>query len=204
MNNYKPNISSPFRVVQDKSDVRNKKHPVAVEVAKNAISLNLTLDVREDTQTLDLLHQPGVVAYLCTVKQGAVVLGQGRGLVVLGGNNRWIERGVRGAFSASVIDGIVKSVKVLDAIAQKDRSTNSIPSNAPKEEPDLEGRDRVCSFEDDGTLRQASEKQRVFLKTLIDTKCDASAKKEYTSHLSQPYLSSFQCSELISSLLPMK
>ena len=75
---------------------------------------------------------------------------------------------------------------------------------AEGKELDLEGRDRVCSFEEDGTLRHASEKQKAFLKSLIETKCDQSAKAEYLSQLNEKYLSSFQASELISSLLPIK
>jgi len=200
----KQNTLSPYQMMRSKSDVRNKKHPVAIEVAKNAATLNLTLEVREDTETLNLLNQPGAVAYLATVKQGAVVLGQGRGLVIINGNNKWITRCVRGAFSASIIDGIVKSVKVLDAIKDCEKAIDPVVNKGSEDEPDLEGRDKVCSFEDDGTLRHASEKQKAFLKSLIETKCDQSAKADYLSQLNEKYLSSFQASELISSLLPIK
>lgn len=68
-------------------------------------------------------------------------------------------------------------------------------------EPDLEGRDRQVSYQDFSEIKHATEKQKSFLKSLIEDKCSPTIKGEYLSQLNAPYLSRFQCSELISTLL---
>ena len=65
---------------------------------------------------------------MATLKLGDSVLSIGRGTAVLNRMNKFVERGVRYAFNASLIDAVVRSSKTLDAlylktIDQKDTGT---------------------------------------------------------------------------------
>ncbi len=206
---YKPSIKSPFTANQNKSDMQNPKHPVAIEALKNTGTIDLKLIIEKDVATLNQFRAyPGIVAFVCTLKRGSEVCGIGRGSTIINAQtNKYFTRAISIARNCSIIDSVMQSTKMLNTLSLdvncKQDSDPVIINTLEKEEPDLERRDETCSFSDDGTLKHASDKQKAFLKSLIESKCDQTAKKEYTSHLNQPYLSSFQCSELISSLLPM-
>ncbi len=114
---------------------------------------------------------------------------------VLNRLNKFVERTVRFAYNASLVDAMVRSTKILDALY--------IMPNNQKEE-DLEGRDKKAFYSENDLPQIATDKQRNFLTKLIDEQCDNDSKEEYLNHLKSPYLSKFECSELINSLLPVK
>ncbi len=200
-------VKSPFQMKSFGSQER--KHPVREEIERNVGVVNLTAEIQEDKVTLGALkHIPGLVSYICVLKNSAdgSIIGIGRGTSVINRVNKFFERTIRVAFNSAIIDSVMQSTKMLNTLRLK--LENKAPATAAAgiedTELDLEGRDRVCSFEDDSTLRHASQKQRDFLASLIATKCDEGSKSEYLSQLNEKYLSSFQASELISSLLPIK
>jgi len=209
MTNYQTaGIKSPFQMMKEKGSFQNPKNPVAVEAAKNTGTIDIRLTIEQDTQTLDQFRTyPGVIAFKCTLRKGSgkntEVCGVGRGSTIIGPNNKYYSRSLAVAKNCSIIDSVMQATKMLNILVPDACDKKDMPVVEGKE-LDLEGRDRVCSFEDDGTLRHASEKQKAFLKSLIETKCDQSARAEYLSQLNEKYLSSFQASELISSLLPIK
>jgi len=206
---YKPSIKSPFQMMPTKSFAnQERKHPVREEIERNIGVINLTAEIQEDKVTLGALkHIPGLISYICVLKNSAdgSIIGIGRGTSVINRLNKFFERTIRVAFNSAVIDSVMQSTKMLNTLRLKlENNATANAAGVEDEIDDPEGRDRVCSFEDDGTLRHASEKQKAFLKSLIESKCSESAKAEYLSQLNEKYLSSFQASELISSLLPIK
>jgi hypothetical protein len=212
MTNNITGVKSPFQFTPNKSFATQEiKHPIreAIESFTGVISLNI--EVQEDKVTLNTLkHIPGLVSYICILRNNAdgSVIGIGRGTSVINPHlSKYIDRTVRVAFNSAIIDSVIHSTKMLNMLkpCNKDKPlpTKEVETEVDDKEEDLEGRDRICSYSADSTLKQASEKQKAFLKTLIETKCTSSSKPEYLSQLNEKYLSSYQASELISSLLPM-
>jgi hypothetical protein len=207
MTNYQTaGVKSPFLIKS--FGKQERKHPVREEIERNVGVINLTAEIQEDKVTLGVLnHIPGLVSYICVLKNSAdgSIIGIGRGTSVINHLNKFFERTIRVAFNSAIIDSVMQSTKMLNTLRLKlENKATTAAAGVENLEPDLEGRDRVCSFEDDSTLRHASQKQRDFLASLIATKCDEGSKSEYLSQLNEKHLSSFQASELISSLLPIK
>jgi hypothetical protein len=205
MTNYQTaGVKSPFQMKS--FEKQERKHPVREEIERNIGVVNLTAEIQEDKVTLGALsHIPGLVSYICILRNSAdgSIIGIGRGTSVINRLNKFFERTIRVAFNSAIIDSVMQSTKMLNTLRLK--IENKAPAAGVESElDDPEGRDRVCSYEADGTLRYASQKQRDFLASLIATKCDEGSKSEYLSQLNEKYLSSFQASELISSLLPVK
>ena len=192
--NYKNEIPSPFQVKK-----YDRKDPLRADIERNIGKFNLEVTVEEDKNTLALFkHVPGpIIAYIATLRKDSKVVGIGRGLSVLSKMNKYVDRAVRFAFNASLIDSVVHSTKALDALYLQ-TNIEKIP-----EEVDLEKRDEPAFYSDSDMPQYATEKQRAFLSQLVE-KCSDSSKEEYLSQLNSPHLSRFDASELISSLLPVK
>ena len=101
--------------------VFTKKDPLREEIEKNIGTFNLSVTVEEDTDTLSLFkHVPGpIIAYIATLRKGSEVVGIGRGSAILSRINKFVDRAVRYAFNASLIDSVVHSAKMLDALYLK-------------------------------------------------------------------------------------
>ena len=189
MNTYKNQIPSPYKN-------QERLNPLQEEMAKNLGTYNLTAVIEEDKDTVNKLKNiPNLICFLCTLKIGNEVIGIGRGSATLNRMNRGVERGVRYSFGNAIIDAMVRGVKNLDALYFK--------TNSHGTEEDFEKRDSQVFFGDEDLPQLATEKQRNFLSKLID-KCDDSMKEKYLSQLESPYLSKYECSELINELIPTK
>jgi len=172
-----------------------RRSPIDEEVAKNIGEFTLVVRTEVDREAISLFPQiPNLVAFKTTLKRGNEVIGIGTGSSVLNQFNKFLGRTVRFAYNSSIIDAIIRSTKILDAIYV-------MPTIQKQNEVDLEGRDKQVFFGEEDLPQVATEKQKSFLKKLID-KCDNSNKKEYLTQLSSPYLSKFECSKLINQLLP--
>ena len=192
MNTYKNEVPSFYK--------RERINPIQEEIAKNVGTYNLTAIIEEDKETVSKLKNiPNLICFLCTLKIGNEVIGIGRGSANLNRMNRGIERGTRYSFGNSLIDAVVRGIKNLDALYFK--TTNQTETKI-SEDKDLEGRDSQAFYGDE-ELQTATEKQRNFLSKLVQN-CDEENKEEYLSALASPYLSKFQCSELIQKLMPVK
>ncbi len=176
----------------------NKNNPVLTEIAKNIGSFNLTVIVEEDKETLSLLKNiPGLIAFKTTLFKEDQILGIGRGTATLNRMNKFLERGVRYAWTTSLIDAVVRSTKTLDALYL-------IPTQLKEgADIDLERRDEPAFYGEEDMPQVATDKQRKFLVQLLE-KCNDSTKAEYLEQVHSPYFTRFDASELISSLLPMK
>ena len=178
-------------------NTKYKTDPVQEEMMKNTGSFTLTVIVEKDIEmTNTFKHIPNFIAFKTTLKRGDVVLSIGTGAGILNRLNKFLDRTVLFAKNASLIDAMVRSTKVLDALYL-------MPTNQKENEVDLEGRDKQVFYGDDDMPQYASQKQRAFLSQLLE-KSNNSSKGEYLNHLNSPYLSRFDASEMISSLLPMK
>jgi len=137
------------------------------------------------------------VVYRCVLRRNGIVCGEGRGSASLKDHDESINSTIKVAQKSAFVDGILRVTGMSFLFSQ-----DFLPED--NKEIDLEGRDRVASFNDEDLPKFATQKQRDFLQQLINEKCSSSSKEEYLSQLSSPYLSRFDASELISSLLPMK
>lgn len=179
-----------------------KKNPLRLEIERSIGKFNLEITVQEDKDTLEKFKNlPGpIIAYLCTIRKNSEIIGIGRGSAILTRINKYYDRSIRYAFNASLIDGMVHSVKALDALYLKTDIGKEIKT---LDEVDLEGRDSPAFYGEDDLPQTATIKQINFLKKLVEH-CEDSEKEEFLSALASPYLSKFQCSELIQRLMPVK
>lgn len=209
MTNYKTGVKSPFpAVTQDKGSMQNPKHPVAIEAAKNTGTIDLRLTIEKDIATINQFSNtyPGIVAFITTLRRGAEeICGIGRGSTIIDAQtNKYFTRAISIARNSSIIDSVIQATKMLNILSvdvnRKPDSDSVVNSVSEKEEPDLEHRDEPCSFSNDSTLKYATEKQKTFAKVLL-AKADTFTQAEYLPQLNEKYLSSFQCSQLISNLL---
>ncbi|MFA6586233.1 MAG: hypothetical protein WCS86_03695 [Candidatus Paceibacterota bacterium] len=190
MNTYKNNIPSPYKT-------RERIDPIQEEITKNAASFKLTVVTEQDFETMKLFKNiPGFVAFKTTLSKDNQLLSIGYGSAVLNRLNKFVERTVLFAKNSSLIDAMVRSTKILDALS-------IMPNQKESDENDLEGRNSQAFFGEDDMPQYASQKQRNFLSKLVQN-CDEEDKEEYMSALASPYLSKFQCSELIQKLMPIK
>lgn len=164
------------------TNVQNKRNPAFEEIAKSIGTYNLIATIEEDTETLSLFkHVPGLIAFMAILKTAdGEILGIGRGTATLNRMSKYVDRAVCYAKNSALIDAMVRSTKTLDALYLQETSTQE-------------------NSEDVQNL--ATEKQKNFLTKLVDEKCDSSTKEEYLNQLKSPYLSRFECSDLINLLL---
>ena len=112
---YKTRVPSPLMVVRKPYYQKEKVDTVREEINKLLGTYQFSATFEEDTQTATTLkHIPGIVAFVCTIKKGDQVIGQGRGTSVINQNNRFIVRTIGYAFNASIVDAIVRYTKILD------------------------------------------------------------------------------------------
>lgn len=187
--NYKNN--SPYTSKQRQGD----KSLADEEIKECVGEYSLKLVVEEDREMFSILKNPFIIALKCTLKNDNKVLGIGRANSVLSTKNKFLKNAVLYCWNSSVIDAISKGVKTLNNLPKKETII------AIKEEPDLEGRDKQAYFNNEDSLKYASDAQKKFLSKLISSKCKDQTKKEYENKLQSPYLSSFECSSLIKTLL---
>jgi hypothetical protein len=138
---YKKRIPSPFQVskkpytpanVSDSDTVRD-------EVKKLLGTHQFTATFEEDVQTTTALkHIPGIVAFLCTIKKGDKVIGQGRGTTAINQVNRFIVRTINYAWNASLVDAIVRSTKILD-VFRPDNAPHPWVNSQPQKQDDYAG-----------------------------------------------------------------
>lgn len=150
---YNSSIPSPFQS-------REKLDPVQEVMRKNAGKFNLEVSVEEDKDTMLILKHLGpVIAFKCTIKKGQQVLGIGRASNILSKLNKWVDRSVRYTVNSSVVDSIIQSVKAMDVLYLKDNTDGG----------SQEANDIDC----------ASEKQKNYLRQLINTNITDEGKRKY-------------------------
>ena len=162
-----------------------EKHPIREEIEKHLGIYSITATFEEDTQTSSVFNHPGLIAYLCTLKIGSRVIGQGRGMSVLSQSNRYIASSTKFAFSSALTDACVRAGKFPNAFSTTD--TGPVPSFG------------VDSDNYSAATYQASDAQKRYLSQLIDSKVDdEDEKNQMLSNLDS--MSKGDASELIQKL----
>lgn len=112
-------VASPYQLIKkEMTDVHNDEHPVQKEICRIVGSYPLTIEVAEDTQTLQTLkHIPGLIAFIASVKKDGQIIGQGRGSSIISRLNKFVERTVRMSFNGSIISAVMHATKALDVLA---------------------------------------------------------------------------------------
>lgn len=161
------------------------KHPIREEIEKHLGVYDITATFEEDMQTSTVFNHPGLIAYLCTLKIGGRVIGQGRGMSVLSHSNRYISNSVKFAFSSALTDACVRAGKFPNAFATQE--TGPVPSFG------------LHSDSYSAATYQASDAQKRYLTQLIDTKVtDEDEKNQMLGNLDT--MSKEDASELIQQL----
>lgn len=116
---YKTNPTSSYKpAVTPKNDLRSL---VSSEVSKLLGTYHFTATFEEDIQTTNTFNGiPGLTAFICTLKHGDVVIGQGRGTGVINQVNRFVIRTIGFAYNASFIDAVVRATKLQDVFRTDD------------------------------------------------------------------------------------
>jgi hypothetical protein len=169
----------------DMQTAQPTKHPIREEIEKHLGIYSITATFEEDAQTNTVFNHPGLIAYLCTLKIGEKVIGQGRGMSVLSQSNRYINNSVKFAFSSALTDACVRAGKFPNAFSNDE--AGPVPSFG------------MNSDSYSAATYQASDKQKDFLQGLIDSKVDdEDEKNEMLSNLDT--MSKLDASDLIARL----
>ena len=138
-------------------DYSNPRHPVFQEIKKNVGDLNFTAEIKQDKRSLDLFKIPGLVSFLCILKQGDKIVGEGRGSSVINKANRYIENAVKYASNSAVIDAVVKSVKTLGTLQIEKENLKDTPISIEE------------LYNEPTNAEKITDKQKKFLRELINT-----------------------------------
>ena len=103
---------------KDAFNTQNEKNPIHQEILRQTGILNFVVELREDKDTIkDLEHiTGGVVAFICFLKLGGELIGVGRSVSVIEKTTKFFQKTVTYTKNASIIDAVVKSVKILDSL----------------------------------------------------------------------------------------
>jgi hypothetical protein len=142
-------------------------------------------------------HIQNFIAFKTTLRnENNEVIGIGTGTGVINRLNKFLERTCIFSKNASLIDALMKSIKIIDALS-------IMPANQKENDiPIEEDVDKPASYGDE-MPQVATEKQKNFLEKLVNSNCDNQEKEKYLSQLKSPYLSKYQCSQLIQKLMPV-
>ncbi len=155
---------------KDALNTQNEKNPIHQEVMRQSGILNFVVEVREDLETVkDLKHiNGGVVAFICFLKLGDELIGVGRSVSVIE-KTKFFQKNIIYTKNASIIDAVVKSVKILDSLHSdiKPQSNSGITLDKTYQVKEVE-------ISDDGI----SEKQKSYLMTLIRNNIRDNSKRD--------------------------
>ncbi len=151
----RPRLQGHYPSVQKQE---SEVHPIRVEIEKYLGVYDITATFEEDIQTNTVFNHPGLIAYLCTLKIGQKVIGQGRGMSVLSQSNRYIASSTKFAFSSALTDACVRAGKFPNAFSAE--ADGPVPSYG------------LNSDSYSAATYQASDAQKRYLTQLIDTKVD--------------------------------
>lgn len=172
-------------------DIHSAKHPVQQEIDKNLGIINLVAKIEEDKQSLEKFkHIPGgVISFLCTLKKDDITISEGRATAIINKMNKYFERQITFTKNASLVDAVVKSVKMLDAL---NLDSNSQPNSGIKLEEyqvkDIHNSDLI------------TERQKKYLTQLIHQNCtDKKQRESLVNQLDE--MSSAEASRQIKSFL---
>jgi hypothetical protein len=103
---------------QDFYEIMNKKSLAKGGAEKLATIFNLTAEFSVDSETMGLLKQDGLVAYVCNLKSGDDYKGQGRGADTLGRNKADANKTIKMAQKRAFVDAVIRTTGLSDIFTQ--------------------------------------------------------------------------------------
>lgn len=188
---YRTRIASPFRVARKPQfPPIEKTDTLRNEVGKLLGTYQFSATFEVDNQTTETLkHIPGLVAFLCTLRLGDRVIGQGRGTTAINQINKFIVRNICFAFNGSLVDAIVRSTKILDVFR---------PDNIPHPWTSANAVKPTGVEQYDSDSGGITDKQKSYLLQLIQTNvADEDDREQQISQLDE--MSRDEASEAIQS-----
>jgi len=163
---------------KDTLNTQDEKNPIHQEIMRQSGVLNFVVEVREDKETVkDLKHiNGGVVAFICFLKLSGELIGVGRSVSVIDDKTtKYFQKNVTYTKNASIIDAVVKSVKILDSL-----HSETIPQQNSGIKLDESYQVKVSAGTDSIT-----EKQKNYLMTLIRTNVAENKRSELEKQMSK-------------------
>ena len=156
---------------------------------------NLSATFEKDAETMSSFSIPGLIAYTCTLSRNGVIQGQGRGCSTLAKCEGDPNKAIKMAEKSSYISATIRTTGLSDIFTQ-DLETMPVTTIIETPEQEEEAR-RPLTVKD--VRNVITEKQKVFLASLITEKVAAKEKQKWLSVL--PQLSRISASEMINSFL---
>lgn len=169
---YKRRYQGNYGTVAHEIKPTATTHPIKTEIAKHIGNFTFTATFEEDSEANEAFKNDAVISFRCTLKHNDKVIGIGRGLNVLSGENRYLSKSVRWALSGSLIDAVTRATKLptLSGEAIPNFGTSSIASEfmaTDKQKsylqelimglPEEDGRDELLNNLDSMSKEDASE-----------------------------------------------
>ena len=184
-------MPSPFQVNRKSfgAPKATKKDTLRDEMKKLLGTYQFTATFEEDVQTATTFEQvPGLVAFICTLKMGDRVIGQGRGTTAINQINRFIVRSIGFAFNASLVDAVIRSTKIQDVFR---------PDAAPHPWKDGNSAPRAYGTGEEESPDTATPKQVEYLRQLIQINCEEEEREKMEAQLGE--LTKQEASKMIES-----
>ena len=154
-------------------NTQDEMNPIHQEIMRQSGVLNFVVEIREDKETVkDLKHiNGGVVAFICFLKLSGELIGVGRSVSVIDDKTtKYFQKNVTYTKNASIIDAVVKSVKILDSL-----HSETIPQQNSGIKLKLDKEYQVKEVENSDAI---TDKQLSYLMTLIKTNIKENNKRE--------------------------
>ncbi len=148
------------------NEVLNNPHTksaISQEANKCLGTFNFTATFSLDTKTMEQFkHVQGLVSFLCVLKRGSEVIGEGRGVGKLSSVNKYIERTLVYSRNASFLDAVTRSIKIYDIFPTINQEQSASPmTEEVKQNSIIESVAPVAE-------NKISEKQRTYLMGLVE------------------------------------
>ncbi|HWO07260.1 MAG TPA: hypothetical protein VNM40_01595 [Candidatus Paceibacterota bacterium] len=176
----------PVEKIREKmGDPTREDNLMRQEVRKLCGTYNLSATFSEDVSSLELLKTPGLIAIKCVLSKDGKPVGIGHGSSVVSRINKGIERSIFGCLNGALMSAVNSACKTLDALRLE--AAENRASVALGEAYRARGTDESAP---------ATERQREYLKQLLQTHPDEEVREHWLSNLD--VLTKSEASEAIS------
>jgi hypothetical protein len=186
---YKNRVRSPYITSNKTATAVVDRHFAEEELAKSIGKFDFSATFTKDDEAVAMFKDtPHLVALVCTLKLGNVIIGRGRAMNVLGPNNKYIGKAVQSVWNYAFLDSVSKASRIMDTL--------HLSSEAKSEDKPV----TTTSYEiADSTSELITDKQKSYLIELITTNIES--EYERNSWISQlDEMTRSEASETIKSL----
>src|SRR3989344_2836792 len=168
----------PVKLMRQRAmDTQNADHPIRKEIRQLCGTYQFTATFSEDTAALaPFPHVPALIAVQCLLHKDGKPVGKGHGSAILTRINKSIERTAFICLNAAFLSATNNACKVLDSL-RLDSMDERISSGKMLGEA-------YRAKESDGS-DPATDKQRDYLRQLVQINCDDEERERWESQLSE-------------------